>query len=246
MCAANHRDYMYLSLIAFHVFCCIFPLKIPRKKMFSLAGVVVWLIRPYFVSLDNPPISGINSILQIKFWRKGGWKEKEGVLLDIGEEVVVDTNWGVQCYFVPDRCVPEQKARMMRPLDEASLRRRVSDRWVLKHFFVFYFFIFSVIYSTLLHLPPFRFHCVGGCWDLTQDSCDLGLAVRHFNHSARSHPQGQNKSIRDTMYMGRIFQGTLCPRDASSQGHIFHGTQHPTDFVFGTYRSGTLYHVIVL
>jgi hypothetical protein len=32
----------------------------------------VWLIRPYFVSLDNPPISGINSILQIKFWRKGG------------------------------------------------------------------------------------------------------------------------------------------------------------------------------
>jgi hypothetical protein len=58
--------------------------------MFSLAGVaVVWLIRPYFVSLDNPPISGINSILQIKFWRKGGWKEKEGVLLlDIVEEVV--------------------------------------------------------------------------------------------------------------------------------------------------------------
>jgi hypothetical protein len=21
-----------------------------------------------------------------------------------------------------------------------------------------------VLYSTLLHLPPLRFHCVGGCW----------------------------------------------------------------------------------
>ena len=21
------------------------------------------------------------------------------------------------------------------------------------------------LYSTLLHLPPLRFHCVGGCWD---------------------------------------------------------------------------------
>ncbi len=24
---------------------------------------------------------------------------------------------------------------------------------------------FYVLYSTLLHLPPLRFHCVGGCWD---------------------------------------------------------------------------------
>ncbi len=23
------------------------------------------------------------------------------------------------------------------------------------------------LYSTLLHLPPLRFHCVGGCWDRT-------------------------------------------------------------------------------
>jgi hypothetical protein len=37
------------------------------------------------------------------------------------------------------------------------------------------FFIFSVLYSTLLHLPPHRFHCVGGCWDRTQDSCDFGI-----------------------------------------------------------------------
>jgi hypothetical protein len=29
-------------------------------------------------------------------------------------------------------------------------------------------FIFYVRYSTLLQLPPFRFPCVGGCWDRTQ------------------------------------------------------------------------------
>jgi hypothetical protein len=43
-------------------------------------------------------------------------------------------------------------------------------------------------YSTLLHLPPLRFHCVGGCWDPTQDCCDLALTARRSNHSARSHP----------------------------------------------------------
>jgi hypothetical protein len=33
------------------------------------------------------------------------------------------------------------------------------------------FFIFFVLYSTLLHLPPLRFHCADGCWDRTQDCC---------------------------------------------------------------------------
>ncbi len=31
---------------------------------------------------------------------------------------------------------------------------------------------FSLQYSTLLHLPPLRFHCVDGCWDRTQDRCN--------------------------------------------------------------------------
>jgi hypothetical protein len=39
----------------------------------------------------------------------------------------------------------------------------------------FILFIFYVRYSTLLHLPPLRFHCVGGYWDQTQDSCDYGI-----------------------------------------------------------------------
>jgi hypothetical protein len=31
---------------------------------------------------------------------------------------------------------------------------------------------FFVLYSTLLHLPHLRFHCVGWCWDRTQDRCN--------------------------------------------------------------------------
>jgi hypothetical protein len=34
---------------------------------------------------------------------------------------------------------------------------------------------FAVLYSTLLHLPPLRFHCVGGCWDRTHDCYDFGI-----------------------------------------------------------------------
>jgi hypothetical protein len=43
----------------------------------------------------------------------------------------------------------------------------------LKIFFVVGFFkFFFVPYSTLLHLPPLRFHCAEGCWDRTQDRCN--------------------------------------------------------------------------
>ncbi len=41
---------------------------------------------------------------------------------------------------------------------------------------MFYFYIFYVLYSTLLYLPPLGFHCVEGSWD------------RRTNYSARSHP----------------------------------------------------------
>ncbi len=36
-------------------------------------------------------------------------------------------------------------------------------------------FLFYVRCSTLLHLPPLRFHCVGGCWEWTQDCCVVGI-----------------------------------------------------------------------
>jgi hypothetical protein len=35
--------------------------------------------------------------------------------------------------------------------------------------------VFKVLYSTLHLLPPLRIHCVGGCWDRTQDCCDFEL-----------------------------------------------------------------------
>jgi hypothetical protein len=35
-----------------------------------------------------------------------------------------------------------------------------------------------VRYSTLLHLPPLRINCVRGCWDRTQNNCELRL--RHW------------------------------------------------------------------
>jgi hypothetical protein len=44
-------------------------------------------------------------------------------------------------------------------------------------------------YSTLLHLPSLRFHCVEGCWDQTQDCCDFALTARCSNHLAISHLQ---------------------------------------------------------
>jgi hypothetical protein len=43
----------------------------------------------------------------------------------------------------------------------------------VKGFFVVV--VFYVLYSTLFHLPALRFHCVGGCWDRTQDSCNYGI-----------------------------------------------------------------------
>ncbi len=34
----------------------------------------------------------------------------------------------------------------------------------------------------------FRFLCVGGCWERTQDCCDFCIGSQTPNHSARSHP----------------------------------------------------------
>ncbi len=42
----------------------------------------------------------------------------------------------------------------------------------------FWIFSFYVRYSTLLHLPPLRLHCVGRCWDRTQDSCNYGIGCQ--------------------------------------------------------------------
>jgi hypothetical protein len=53
---------------------------------------------------------------------------------------------------------------------------------------IFLFFSMYILYSKLLHLPPFRFRCVGGCWIEPRTVATLALAVRRSNHSTRSHP----------------------------------------------------------
>jgi hypothetical protein len=54
---------------------------------------------------------------------------------------------------------------------------------------IFWIFkIMYVLYSTLLHLPPFRFHCVGECWIEPRTVATSALAVRRSSHSATSHP----------------------------------------------------------
>jgi hypothetical protein len=45
-----------------------------------------------------------------------------------------------------------------------------------------------VLFSTLLHLPHIRFHCVEGCWDGNQTVATFALAVSGSNHSAKSRP----------------------------------------------------------
>ncbi len=56
-------------------------------------------------------------------------------------------------------------------------QRRFCLLLILGQFFKGFFGVFSfyVRYSTLPHLPPLRFHCVGRSWDWTQDSCDYGI-----------------------------------------------------------------------
>ncbi len=50
--------------------------------------------------------------------------------------------------------------------------------------FFFLCTLFNTASSTAL-----IFHCVGECWDRTQDYCDIGIDRQTlYNHSARSHP----------------------------------------------------------
>jgi hypothetical protein len=46
----------------------------------------------------------------------------------------------------------------------------------------------KILYSTLLNVPPFRFHCVRGCGIKPRTIATFALAVRRSNQSARSHP----------------------------------------------------------
>ncbi len=55
--------------------------------------------------------------------------------------------------------------------------------------------IFS--YSTLLHLPPLRFHCSDGCWDRTQDRLQL---VHWQSHALTTRSNPLNLSLPSYLY----------------------------------------------
>ncbi len=102
-------------------------------------------------------------------------------------------------------CMPHRKRRNQRTKNQGrlctidSIVKKIElypslsmwAQWYRNSIFIFVkgdFFYFYVRYSTLLHLPPLRFHCVEECWDGTQDRWTLELTARRSNHSARSHP----------------------------------------------------------
>ncbi len=73
-------------------------------------------------------------------------------------------------------------------LELKSPSRELFEEIFLKYnrvILFWFFFFFNVLYLTLLHLPPLRFHFVGECLDRTQDCCDFGIGSQHW---ARSHP----------------------------------------------------------
>ncbi len=107
------------------------------------------------------------------------------------------------------------------------VKSRVNVTWI-KDFITLlkvkqriFFFFLHVLYSTLLNLPPLRFHCVGGCWDRTQDWCDLWhwqseQTARSHSHMARSHPH----SARSHPHLARSH-----PHSARARPHSVKGTK---------------------
>jgi hypothetical protein len=59
-----------------------------------------------------------------------------------------------------------------------TLAIKVGLFFIFSYFLIAIFLDFNFCYSKLLHLPPLRFHCVGGCWVRAQDCCDFGIDTR--------------------------------------------------------------------
>ncbi len=102
----------------------------------------------------------------------------------------------------------------LEPLSEDAIIDNLHTRFKHDQIYVS-FFPFYVRYSTLLHLPPLRFHCVGGFWDRTQ-----GLLRRwHWQPDAltmHSISQKNNKKslFRFTSLLGsKSFSDFVSSRD---------------------------------
>ncbi len=84
-----------------------------------------------------------------------------------------------------------------------------------------------VLYSTLLHLPPLGFHCVGGCWDRTQDSCDYGIGCQTLrsSHSATSQ-QRAAKSYHARLHL--IHYRLHLIHDSAISHPIYYSVSYPS------------------
>jgi hypothetical protein len=105
----------------------------------------------------------------------------------------------------PPRCTQKKKDNFSKRDDRMRVRSKNSvsssmhteNSTIVKGRFCG-FFSFYIGYSTLLHLPPLRFHCVGRCWDRTQDCSSLASTARRSNQLQYSNIE---KSIESsTLY----------------------------------------------
>ncbi len=77
----------------------------------------------------------------------------------------------------------------------------------------FWIFSFYVRYSTLLHLPPLRFHVSEEDAGIDrQDCCDLALTARRSYHSARSHPHSATDLIPKEDYVRKFCTRSSFPQ----------------------------------
>ncbi len=121
---------------------------------------------------------GLAEVVEVEPVDSGDWDIIR--LNQSGESTVVAadlTNKGIQGHV--------DFARFNQLHVEESLAQLSDNYEIFKGGF---FGIFYVLYSTLLHLPPLRFRCVGGFWDRIQDWCDFDIGSLTLQHSARSHP----------------------------------------------------------
>ncbi len=71
-------------------------------------------------------------------------------------------------------------------------------------------------YSTLLHLPPLRFHCVGGWWNRTQDCCDFDIdSLMQHPPTQRNLRGGRRSSVEKSKYT-KIQAKNYCARNMYS------------------------------
>ncbi len=112
--------------------------------------------------------------------RKESWRKEEeikGSLAHLMVESLCATTMVVRPVLALSRAACTTFSLPVSRADVASSSSRIFGFLTTEHNVSFLggffeFFSVSVQYSTLFHLPPLRFHCVGGCWDRTQDRCD--------------------------------------------------------------------------